>query len=115
MPKLNLTIIFIALSAIVIAGIVGGVYLTGHDKDATAFYGFFTATLVTVVSFAGLARSQGSINENLDTVKKNVNGNLSRLIDLATQNATTRSDVEEIQVIGESTGVVPTEKGSVNG
>lgn len=109
MPKSpNLTIIFIALSAVVVAGIIGGIYLTAHDKDATAFYGFFTATLATVIAFAGIARGQGSINDSVNQVKENVNGRLSRLIELATQNSSTRSDLAEVRKISQDSGVIPT-------
>jgi len=108
MPKINLTIIFVAISVITVVGLIGGIYLTVHDKDATAFYGFFTTTLVTVVGFAGLARSQGSISENIQQVKSNVNGNLTRLIDLATKNTTTRAEAAEIRDISTRTGVSAT-------
>lgn len=115
MPKSpNLTIIFIALSAVVVAGIIGGIYLTAHDKDATAFYGFFTATLATVIAFGGIARGQNSINESVDQVKQNVNGRLSRLIELATQNATSRADLTEVRKIQADSGVVPTVTDNTN-
>lgn len=101
----NLTIIFIAISLIVVVGLAGGVALTVVDKDATAFYGFFTATLATVVAFAGLLRSQAKIEEKVDTVQHNVNGRLSQLIDIAAGKATSRADLKRVKAIAEESGV----------
>lgn len=105
----NLTIIFITLGAVVVAGLAGGVVLTVVDKDATAFYGFFTATLATIVAFAGLLRSQSAINEKVEAVQHNVNGRLSQLIDIATKR-TDKTPVEaaKLDEIIDATGVVPT-------
>lgn len=105
---LNMTLIFIALSAIVITGIAGGIVLTVYDKDPSSFYGFFTATLATVVAFVGLGRSQSKLSENMDQVKHKVNGNLSRLIEIATQNASTRNELSDIREISANTGTVDT-------
>ena len=102
----NLTIIFIALAAIVLVGLAGGVVLTIADKDATPFYGFFTATLATVVAFAGIIRSQSAIAEKVTQVETKVNGNLTRLIDIASNKVTVaQADVDDIV---SSTGVLPT-------
>lgn len=105
----NLTIIFITLGAVVVAGLAGGVVLTVVDKDATAFYGFFTATLATIVAFAGLLRSQSAISEKVEAVQHNVNGRLSQLINIATSR-TDKTAVESAQLdeIIDQTGVVPT-------
>lgn len=105
----NLTIIFITIGAVVVAGLAGGVVLTVVDKDATAFYGFFTATLATIVSLAALLRSQSAISDKVEAVQHNVNGRLSQLIDIATHR-TDKTDVEDAQLhdIIEQTGVLPT-------
>jgi hypothetical protein len=104
----NLTVIFISLTAVVVAGLAGGVVLTVVDKDATAFYGFFTATLATIVAFAGLLRSQSAISDKVEAVQHNVNGRLSQLIDIAA-NRTDKTEGEEARLtaIIEQTGVHP--------
>lgn len=103
----NLTTIFIAIVILAIIAIAGGVILHLFDKDVTVFYGFITPTLATVVGFAAVARQQGKMNENVSRVESKVNGNLSKLIDLATQNATSRSEVAEARKIGVESGVIP--------
>lgn len=109
----NLTIIFVALAAIVLVGLAGGVVLTIADKDATAFYGFFTATLATVVAYAGIIRGQSSISEKVAQVETKVNGNLSRLIDIAGGRVTpAQADVDDIIA---KTGVQPTAEAVADG
>lgn len=108
---INLTVMFIALAFIVVAGITGGIVLTIYDKDATAFYGFFTATLATVVAFVGLGRSQSKLSESQEEIKHKVNGNLSKLIDIATRKADSRADMREINEVKVSTGVTGTVEG----
>lgn len=102
----NLTIIFIALAAIVLMGLAGGIVLTIADKDATAFYGFFTATLATVVAFGGLIRSQSAIADKVTQVETKVNGNLTRLIDIA--GGKVKADQADVDDIIAQTGVLPT-------
>lgn len=104
----NLTIIFITLGAVVVAGLAGGVVLTVVDKDATAFYGFFTATLATIVAFAGLLRSQSAISDKVEAVSHNVNGRMSALIELALGKKQTPEDQATIDQIIQDTGVHPT-------
>lgn len=104
----NLTLIFLAVAFVAGCGIVGGVFLTIFDKDATAFYGFFTVTLTTIVGFGTLARSQGKMAESIETVTHNVNGRMSKLIELATSQATTRKDLKTIERIGVESGVIET-------
>jgi hypothetical protein len=109
MKSPNLTIIFIVLAAIVLVGLAGGVVLTIADKDATPFYGFFTATLATVVAFGGIIRGQSKIDEKVTQVSANVNGRLSQLIDLATSRGTpTDAERAQLEHIIEQTGVTPT-------
>ena len=112
MKPLNLTIIFVAVATVAVVGIAGAVALTLYDKDATAFYAFFTTTLVSVTGFGALARSQGKIGETVEKVQHNVNGRLSQLIDIATQNATTHEQRKTIATISTATGVVPTVEAS---
>lgn len=103
----NLPTLFIILSALVGIIIAGGVVLTLADKDATAFYGFATATLATVAAFGGLSRQTGKMANTVEEVKHNVNGRLSTLIDIATQNATSRKELKTVNQIGIDSGVIP--------
>lgn len=111
----NNTLIFVSVAIVGAVGIAGGIVLTVFDKDATAFYGFFTTTLVSIIGFGGLAKQQGKTNASqaeiattVQEVKANVNGRLSQLIEIATQNATTRNERKTVQRIGVESGVIPT-------
>lgn len=111
----NMTLIFVAVALVGAVGIAGGIILTVADKDATAFYGFFTTTLVGIIGFGGLARQQGKANENqaeiantVQEVRANVNGRLSQLIEIATQTASTRKERKAVERIGVESGVIPT-------
>lgn len=106
--KLNLTVIFICVSVIVAVGIGGGVLLTSIDKDATAFYGFFTATLATVVAFGSLARSQNTIGKDVKSIEHKVNGRLSELIAIATSKDDSHETRARAIQIGNETGVINT-------
>lgn len=104
----NFTIIFVVVGLIALAGIAGGVALTIFDKDASLFYGFFGTMLTTVVGLGALARSQGKINESVTQVKDNVNGRMSRLIELLGQSELTHTERETVAQIGVDSGVIET-------
>jgi len=103
--KVNLTLVFITVSIVAMVGFAGAVILTISDKDATAFYGFLSSTLITVVGFGGTLFGLNKLSTKTDEIKTNVNGNLSKLIDLATNKATTRAEHTEIREVTERTGV----------
>lgn len=103
--SVNITIIFCAVALVMTAGICGGVVLAIFDRDATAFYGFFSTAFVTLIGFGGLVYGQNKANNKLDEVRANVNGNLSKLIDIATEKASTRADYNTVRTIAEGTGL----------
>lgn len=101
----NLTVIFIAITAVVLFGLAGGVVLTVGGYDAAAFYGFFTATLATVIGFAGIIRGQTKIDEKVTSVQANVNGRLSQLIKIALDRSKTEEEEEQVLRIADETGI----------
>lgn len=115
MKSPNLTIIFVAVVVVVLAGLGGGVTLTILRFDASVFYGFFTATLATVIAFGGVLRGQAKIDQRVTEVKANVNGRMTQLIDLAMRNAQTRDEAGKILEIAEAAGLAPDEEGGGNG
>lgn len=112
---INLTIIFCAVTLVALGGVVGGVVLTIFDKDATAFYGFFGVMITTVTGFGGLLYGQNKANNKLDTVDAKVNGNLSKLIDIAVSqaNATAPLTRSDAKVIREVAGQVSADTGDI--
>lgn len=101
----NLTVIFISVAAVVVFGLGGGIVLTALGFDPVPFYGFFTATLATVIGFAGIIRSQNKLDEKVDIVQHNLNGRLSQLITLALDKSTTPEQEEHVLRIADETGV----------
>ncbi len=104
-PIINFTIIFIVIGLVTTAGIVGGIVLSIYDKDATAFYGFFGVTLTSIVGFGGTLYGLNKVATETKAVKANVNGNLSRLIELAAGQARSRTELAEVRDIAERAGV----------
>lgn len=83
----NLTLIFLSIATVTIFGLAGGVTLTVTGNDPASFYGFFTATLASVIGFAGIIGGLNKIQETNKAIETKVNGNLTKLIDLAVAKA----------------------------
>ena len=103
--KVNLTLVFITVAVTAIIGFAGAVVIILSGNDPKDFYSFLTVTMTAVIGFGGTIYGLTKINTNTEQVKANVNGNLSKLIDLATANATTRGELAEVRAISERTGV----------
>lgn len=107
----NLTLIFLSIATVTVFGLAGGVTLTVTGNDPASFYGFFTATLASVIGFAGIIGGLNKIQETNKAIETKVNGNLTKLIDLAVAKANPEHAGEAV-AIGESlelhTGSTPT-------
>lgn len=103
--KINLTIIFIAVCLVAIFGFAGAVAIIVSGNDPREFYAFLITVLTAVIGFGGTFYGVNKLNEKTDQVRANVNGNLSKLIELATRNAQTRSEMQEVRQAAERTGL----------
>ncbi len=73
------TVVFVVFASVALVGLIGVLVLLIHRPDASAT---FISTLVTVLSlisvFAGTAYGLGKVNEKLETVQKQTNGQLEK-------------------------------------
>lgn len=73
------TVVFVVFACVATVGLIGVMVLLIHRPDASAT---FISTLVTVLSlisvFAGTAYGLGKLNEKVDTVQKQTNGQLEK-------------------------------------
>ena len=75
---MNKTVIFVTFAALAALGIVGSILLLIHRPDATAtFTNLLVLVLGLVVSAAGTFAALGKVNEKIDVVQKQTNGQLS--------------------------------------
>ncbi|MBO0983938.1 hypothetical protein [Rathayibacter sp. SD072] len=76
---MNKTVMFVTFAALAGLGLVGALVLSIHRPDATAtFTGLIVTVLGLVATAAGTFYGLGKVNEKLDEVKTQTNGNLSR-------------------------------------
>lgn len=94
--KLNLTASFIVACVIGALTIVGLVVLDVAHVQDPGFLGNAGTILATLTAFASVLRETG-------TIKANVNGNLTSLIKLATQNPAVPNDA--VQKAADATGL----------
>jgi hypothetical protein len=77
---LNKTVVFVTFAVLAGLGIAGGVFIMVHRPDATAA---FTTLLITVLGLvttsAGVFYGLGKANDKIEEVRKQTNGNNSRL------------------------------------
>lgn len=73
------TVVFVVFAAVAAVGLIGVLILLIHRPDASAT---FISTLVTILSlisvFAGTAYGLGKINEKVDVVQRQTNGQLEK-------------------------------------
>jgi hypothetical protein len=76
---MNKQVIFYIIAAIAALGVVGVIVLQVIRPDASATLINFVFTLLPVLAgFGGLAAMQAQQNREIETIKKNTNGTLSR-------------------------------------
>lgn len=76
---MNKQVIFYIIAAIAALGVVGVIVLQLIRPDASATLINFVFTLLPVLAgFGGLAAMQAQQNKEIETIKKNTNGTLSR-------------------------------------
>lgn len=122
---MNKTVIYLAIAAMVLLGLTGAILLILFDKDATAFITFFGTTLavaiaatVNINALSEIKRDQSDMKEQQNAVARSVNGNTTKLLEMATKSVDTEEEAVELeriardnQVLKETlTGPIPTRK-----
>lgn len=100
---MNKTYAYLGIVGIVVLGLAGTVVLMVFSIDAGPFIGLFSTTLPIAITAAltidGLSKIQAkteAVQEVAVKTAKNVNGNMSAMIDLASRNPLSYEDQETI-------------------
>lgn len=120
---MNKTFIYGAIAAMVLLGLSGAILLILFDKDVTAFITFFGTTLavaisatVTINALSEIKKDQSDMKEQQNAVAKSVNGNTTKLLEMASKSVDTEEEALELERIARDnqvlkstlTGPIPT-------
>lgn len=96
---MNKTYIVLAMLGIVALAIIGGIAIVLFRPDATAtFLSMMVVLLAVGTTTLTLALGQSKQQEDIETIKRNTNGNLTRLIEGIRKGEITEETLSRIEI-----------------
>lgn len=105
--RVSLNLVFAIAALVGMVTLAGVIILDVTGVSDSAFLGYAGSMVTTLIGFGGTLFGLQHNNQQTDTITTKVDGNLTKLIDIATQKAITPADHAQVSAVAANVGIAP--------